>query len=227
MEEILLNDIDFEVNLEALLEKINIESGSERSKRVEEIVNEAIEVAKPKALYSIAYIDNQGEDSVTVGEVEFSSRVLSVNLDSAGRIFPFVATCGQELEEWSEQYDDILESYWVDVIKEMALGVARDRLEEHISEHNNPGPMSKMNPGSLPDWPISEQKKLFKLLEDSEDKIGVKLSNSFLMQPVKSTSGIYFPKESSFENCQLCPRKECPSRKAPYDEDLYEERYKK
>lgn len=227
MEEVLLDNIEFDINLESLLDKVNIESGSEHANKVEEIAAEAIEVGRPKALYQIAYIDEDNEESVIIEGIKFTSRVLKVNLDSAQRVFPFIATCGIELEEWSTQYDDLLESYWVDVIKEMALNAARDTLKEHISECNNPGPISKMNPGSLTDWPMSEQEKLFDLLGDTTRKIGVKLTDSFLMQPVKSTSGIWFPTESSFKNCQLCPRTDCPSRKAPYDEKLYEKRYQK
>jgi hypothetical protein len=46
------------------------------------------------------------------------------------------------------------------------------------------------------------------------------------MVPLKSASGIYFPNETEFENCQLCPMEKCIGRRAPYDPDLvkqYEE----
>jgi hypothetical protein len=79
-----------------------------------------------------------------------------------------------------------------------------------------------MNPGSLENWPISEQKPLFSLFGDVEKLIGVRLSDSFLMFPIKSVSGIYFPTESSFASCQLCPREKCPNRRAKYDPELKE-----
>jgi len=37
--------------------------------------------------------------------------------------------------------------------------------------------------------------------------------------PLKSGSGIWFPSESHYENCMLCPRTDCPNRRAPYDAD--------
>ena len=50
--------------------------------------------------------------------------------------------------------------------------------------------------------------------------IGVNLTDSFLMIPRKSISGIYFPTEIKFYSCQLCPRERCIGRKAPYDSKL-------
>jgi hypothetical protein len=45
------------------------------------------------------------------------------------------------------------------------------------------------------------------------------------MLPIKTVSGIRFPKEGTYENCQLCPRQKCPGRKALYDEGLYQRKY--
>lgn len=227
MEEVILDDITFDINFESLFNKISIKKDSKQAEDVKQMAEEAMEIANLKGMYRIAYIDERGEDYVVIDGIKLTSRVLQVNLDSVQRVFPYVATCGTELEEWSLQYDeDILKGYWADVIKEMAFRTARKNLEAHMSQ-KNPGPTSSMNPGSLRDWPIKEQQKLFQLLGNVKDKIGVELSDSFLMSPVKSGSGIWFPTETKFENCQLCPRSDCPSRKAPYDENLYEKRYEK
>lgn len=82
-----------------------------------------------------------------------------------------------------------------------------------------------MSPGSLEDWPVSQQSALFSLLGDTQHAIGVQLTESCLMVPTKSVSGIRFPMEDSFESCQLCPREDCPGRRAPYDEALYARRF--
>jgi hypothetical protein len=78
----------------------------------------------------------------------------------------------------------------------------------------------------LTNWPLSEQGALFALLGDPHEAIGVRLTDSYLMVPTKSVSGIRFPTEQSFESCQLCPRERCPGRKAPYDSGLYDRRYR-
>jgi len=59
-----------------------------------------------------------------------------------------------------------------------------------------------------------------------KDLIGVELTDSFLMIPNESVSGIYFPAEVRFETCQLCPREICPGRRAPYDKNLLQAYYK-
>ena len=82
-----------------------------------------------------------------------------------------------------------------------------------------------MNPGSLEDWPIQQQTQVFELLGDPLRDVGVRLTDSFLMVPIKSVSGIRYPTETSFESCQLCPREKCTGRRAPYDPELWRKRY--
>ena len=84
-----------------------------------------------------------------------------------------------------------------------------------------------MTPGSLPDWPIEEQESLFAVLGDTQASIGVALSESLMMVPEHSVSGVVFPTEARFESCQLCPREKCPGRRAAYDEGLYDKKYRK
>jgi hypothetical protein len=83
--------------------------------------------------------------------------------------------------------------------------------------------LSSMSPGSLSDWPIEEQKPLFSILGDVETAIGVTMTKDLLMVPTKSISGIYFPTDLPFYTCQLCPRKNCDSRKARFDKALAKE----
>jgi len=37
-----------------------------------------------------------------------------------------------------------------------------------------------------------------------------------------SVSGIVFPTETEFESCQVCHREDCPGRKAPFDETVWQ-----
>jgi hypothetical protein len=108
----------------------------------------------------------------------------------------------------------------------MALRSAMQTLSEHLEARFRPGHLSRMNPGSLTDWPIQEQRKLFALLGNPKDAIGVELTKSLIMVPLKSVSGISFPAEVDFASCQLCPRENCPGRRAPYDETLYDRKYR-
>lgn len=191
------------------------------------MVAEAEKISKPKAYFCEAFIDSKGEDHVVIQGITLSSRILRVNLDEVYRVFPYVATCGLELEDWSKSFDDLLGKFWADAIKGHALRLAFQFLDDYVLKRYGIKQLSHMNPGSLPDWPISEQGPLFTILGEGPKTIGIQLTDSFLMLPIKSVSGIYFPAEFSYENCLLCPREKCPGRKAAYDSSLYEKKYGK
>ena len=223
---IVLDNISFQPKLDSLMKAFHIREGSSSATKLECIAADAQAVAKPKAVYKVAFIESKGDDYVVVDGITLTSRVLRVNLEQVHRVFPYVATCGTEMDEWSSSIDDTLESYWADKIKEMALRSAMQALSGHLQDRFRPGRMSRMNPGSLTDWPLQEQRKLFALLGDPKDAIGVQLTESLIMVPLKSVSGISFPAEADFASCQLCPREDCPGRRAPYDATLYDRKYR-
>ena len=57
------------------------------------------------------------------------------------------------------------------------------------------------------------------------EDIGVELTDTFLMLPVKSGSGLLFETEQSYENCSMCPRTDCPNRRAQFDKEKFEREY--
>jgi len=220
VEKVILEDIPWKVEEGKFLRKLHLKEESEDAQRVKELLEEAKKVGRPRGMYGVAYIDKKGEDEVTIEGITFRSKVLRTNLEDTYRVFPFVATSGKELEEWSGQFEDMLEAFWAAEIKEWVLSQALSHLLENLKETFRLEKVAAMNPGSLPDWPMEEQKKLFALLGEAAEKVGVRLTESCLMVPVKSVSGIWFPTRVSFENCQLCLRENCPGRRAPYDEQL-------
>jgi hypothetical protein len=176
--------------------------------------------AKPKALYEVAYVDNKNEDSLYIGDIRFTSRVLRVNLDAVERVFPYVATCGIELDEITVSSNDLFQNLCLDALKRIVLRISTLYLEEHLTRKYALGQLSKMNPGSLQNWPITQQNELFSIFRNVEALIGVRLTQSCLMIPLKSVSGIYFPTQIKFESCQLCPREKCEGRRALYNLEL-------
>jgi len=226
MESVVLDDIPFQVDSEKLISRLRLEGGSNHADELRCLIEDAQGIARPKALYVVALISAKSDASVIIEGIRLTSRVLRVNLEHAQCVFPFVATCGVEIDAWSRSLDDVLQQYWAEAIKRVALGSATTALITHLMDRVGPGKMASMNPGSLGDWPIREQRQLFALLGDPERSIGVRLTKSYLMIPNKSVSGIRFPAEESYENCQLCPREACPGRRAPYDSDLYDRKYR-
>ncbi|NLJ86967.1 MAG: vitamin B12 dependent methionine synthase [Firmicutes bacterium] len=225
MEPVVIDDLKVDIHRGGLLRTLRAED-TDDGRQILALLDSALGVSSPKAIYKEAFIDARGDDYVVVEGIEFKSRILRINLDGAHRVFPYVVTAGRELDVWSFAVTGMLEQYWADKIKEAVLHSAfRDFTSRLIATYSL-GTTAVMNPGSLDDWPISEQKKLFQLLGDPTAAIGVELTDSYLMIPTKSVSGIRFATQTTYENCQLCPRENCPGRRAPYDPLLYENRYK-
>ncbi|NLJ40930.1 MAG: vitamin B12 dependent methionine synthase [Clostridiales bacterium] len=226
MDLMLLDTIEFRINIDELLKNLRIDSDSEDKARVLELAENAENIGKPKVIYKESIIDFKGNDYIVTGGIKFSSHIMRVNLDKTDRIFPYVCTCGRELYQWSKDLEDMMEQYWADVIMELALKSAVASFENHMTACFDTEATSNMNPGSLEDWPISQQKELFTLLGDPYKDIGVELTDSYLMLPVKSISGIRFTSEEDFVNCRLCPRERCSNRRVEYDNSIYNEIYK-
>ena len=217
------DSITVKLNIEEVLKQLrqhNVSKDFEKS--LQELIEIAHPVAKPKAVYEVSYVENKNEDSLDIGGVRFTSRVLRVNLDKVERVFPYVVTCGRELDEINIPSHEFMKVYLLDQIKETALVLARRYLEGYLKRKYALGKISRMAPGagSLEDWSITQQKELFSIFGNVEDLIGVKLTDKCLMIPVKSMSGIFFPTEIRFESCQLCPRERCIDRRALYNPDL-------
>jgi len=136
------------------------------------------------------------------------------------RVFPFIITIGLDLEKRAGECGDPLKQYYLEGLADMAVGKVAQRLEDHLKKTFGLAKLSSMSPGSLEDWPITQQEPLFSLFEDVAKPVAVRLTEHMLMVPRKSVSGICFPTEVSFQSCQLCPRKDCPGRRAAYDRDL-------
>ena len=226
MTNVVLDDIPFQLDRETLMRRVRVDEGSADLDDLHRLADQARTVARPKALYRVGFIDDRGDDYVVVDGVTFTSRILRVNLEQAHRVFLYVATCGAEIAAWADSLDDLFHQYWAEAIQVMALGCASQAMNRHIEECYRPGKTAFMSPGSLGEWPLSQQRPLFASLGDVAGGIGVRLSDGLLMVPAKSVSGVRFPTEESFESCQLCPRQNCPGRRASYDDTLYDRRYR-
>ncbi len=221
-----LNSIPIELGLEAVIKRMRLRKRSDNILgHIREMLDIARPIAKPKAVFDVAYIENKNGDSMEIGGVEFKSRVLRINLDKVERVFPYIVTCGRELDEIDIPSTDFIKGYFLDQIKETAVVLARQYVEGYLKKRYALGQLSRMAPGAGAgdDWPITQQKELFSLFggrEKVEELIGVRLTDSFLMVPIKSVSGIFFPTEIRFESCQICPREQCIGRRAPYDAEV-------
>ncbi len=212
-----LDTIPVRLNLNEVKRQLRLNGTARPRIDVRELIERAESLIHPRAVYAVSYIDQRGENTVEVDGVVFTSRVLRMNLENVERVFPFIITIGKALEDRASSSSDLLRQFYLETLGDMALRSSRRYVEGYLKRHFGLGQLSEMGPGSLKDWPVTEQKPLFSLFGNVNDLIGVTLTQSMLMIPRKSISGIIFPTEVKFFTCQLCPREVCPGRKAPYD----------
>jgi len=239
-----VRDFPFTINIDALARKLHIENDpdDEDFQRISEMLAEALACARPKFAYGVAAIGEKGDDYVVVEGYRLVSPLVRRNLDKVHRIVPYIATCGVEADAWSRAFTDMLEHYWADEIKNQILAAAVGELRRTVQQRYFPdsrlagdhpdadphgghsaGDMARMNPGSLPEWPVSQQPALFAVLDGMAADIGVQLTESCLMLPSKSVSGFFFSSETNFVNCRFCPILDCPNRSARHQPDMKQE----
>ena len=184
---------------------------------MEERFAEALRVARPKAAFRACDLRGIEGGQVQVEDALFSSEVLAGQLAGLHRVYAYVVTCGTEVDEWTRGEEDAVVALWLDGIKEMILNEARRQFFALLRGRYGMETLSSMSPGSgdLEVWPITQQKPLFALLRGAEAATGVRLTDSCLMLPTKSVSGLAYPAEVSFVTCRMCSRADCPGRKAP------------
>jgi hypothetical protein len=199
-----------------LFHRLGVEAGTEDGDTLSGYLDECRDVARPKAYAAFAFVEGRDGDAVKIDGTAFSGRLVQEKLGAVDRVYPYVVTCGTEIEEWSLGIDDIVEKYWIDCIKEEYLRAAFAYLKDHLKTARAEKKLAHLSPGSLSAWPLPEQRKLFTLLGDVKAAVGVELTPSCLMLPAKSISGILFPTETNYENCMHCPRRNCPNRRAAF-----------
>ena len=225
MELVILENIPFTPEPERLIERLGFGSMGAMAGELAALIEQAERVARPRACYTLFEVEKTGERTVSIGGREFDSRILRVNLEQAGRAALFIATCGVELERWAESYEDLLLRWVAEELCEEALRAARSAVEQALAPRLAGPHRVSMNPGSLEDWPLTQQAPLFEALGGAGALIGVELTESCLMRPRKSLSGISYGSAAAFENCLLCPREDCRGRRMKFDAGLFAELY--
>jgi hypothetical protein len=218
---VVLENIPFDLNEEKIIKQMHPHGDIQRyEKNVRELIAMVVPVAKPKAVYKVGCISNKTGDSVDIDGVIFTGRLIKDNLDKVSVVFPFVASCGREVDGIVIPAGEVLKRYCLDIIKMNLAISAVSYLRNHLTKSYSIEKLTTMNPGEVGAWPITQLKELFTALGNVESLIGVTLSESYTMMPLKSRAGIFFTTETNFESCQLCLQKRCETRKAPFSPEL-------
>ena len=140
-------------------------------------------------------------------------------MNNAEKIAIFICTAGPGFSEYSGKYNDegdYLKGYIVDafgsIVAEKAIDYIQGELEKQMNE-NGLFITNRYSPGYC-SWDVADQKQTFSLLP--ENNCGISLSESCLMHPIKSVSGIIGigkNVEKKSYACDICEHATCIYRK--------------
>lgn len=137
----------------------------------------------------------------------------------AGHVALFLCTAGEDFTRMTNtlnEQGDIMEAYLLDAIGSLTVEKAMDKIQEMLKNeaHNQHLKISNRYSPGYCNWPLSDQKALFELI--GENPTGISLSDSCLMTPRKSVSGIIaigkHLKHHKY-GCEICNNSTCIYRK--------------
>jgi hypothetical protein len=178
---------------------------------------------KARGMFKVARVSNRGDDWVEIEGVRLTSKVLTKSLENTDTVFPYLFTSGKELDKLPVSPQEHMRYFCLDALKMNASLQAAAYFMNYIQKKYALPRITHLHPGEFADFPIEQQVPLFSLFHDTESLIGVKLTSTKTIQPVKSGSGIVFSNNTSFESCALCLQARCPGRRAPYSPKLAEQ----
>jgi hypothetical protein len=146
---------------------------------------------QPRGTYAIYRVEHCGPRELTIGGVSIAGKV-GTFLKGADRVATFVVTVGERITDASRTASaagDIVTGWALDALGSWAAEAAVEALvlSMRSSLGSSDGMGARFSPGYC-GMNLREQQTLFKLFD--AETIGVKLLPSFLMQPMKSVSGL-------------------------------------
>lgn len=160
-------------------------------------------------------VDRQSKTISSHGQLFETRQIVTHQLRNSERAAWFVCTAGEEISRYTRQLmdeGDLMKGYVVDVLANVVVEAAMDRIQSGLENEMKQVGLkitNRYSPGYC-DWDITEQKKLFSVFPDNY--LDIALSESCLMIPVKSVSGIIgIGKEVKFNKytCHLCSDTAC------------------
>ncbi len=159
---------------------------------------------------------NHKNATVKIQDETFSpSKVVTTQLKESTSVALYICTAGEEIsnraKEVLEQGDPML-SYIFDVIGSVTVEKTTDKIQNLLETEVKKSGLNisdRYSPGYC-EWSVAEQQKLFSFFPNNF--CGVSLSESSLMSPIKSVSGIIGIganlKQKGYQ-CRWCTDKNC------------------
>jgi hypothetical protein len=222
----LVLDNQIEIEKQQVLNRIGYDDEGEPSNRIDSLVNDYIEnyhdLIAPSYSYTFCDIKWVNENGVGLdNSIVLKSKVIATLLSRCEIAAFFVLTIGSYLEDmvaYLAKERLVLQATVLDAIGSGTAEKLANQVEEKIKKIANTGNLitsRRFSPGYC-DWKVNQQEMVFRAL--SNDTGGVRLTDSLLMMPRKSISGIIgigLPGRDieNYNPCITCKKKECPGRR--------------
>lgn len=184
----------------------------------QEVLEELLPMGDIRAEYRV-FENISFDPAVNCVEVEgivfYVKPVVYRQIRYAAELALFICTAGPAIGEMSRRLmkeGDLLKGYIYDVVGSEVVENAADRIQEELkaeAETRGERITNRFSPGYC-GWDVAEQHKLFNFFRNNF--CGITLTESALMNPVKSVSGIMgIGTDVIFEpyQCHLCEDKMC------------------
>jgi hypothetical protein len=215
------NYSDLKISSESLSLAMGYPSG-EISDQVKEEIGFVMSMGKDICNIEGGYLINESISfdkesySTEINDEIFNLKKIVFNqLKKSEALAVFVCTAGYKISQLSKYYmnqGDLLRGYVHDIFGSIVVEAAMDLIQNelkiamHLAEQKI---TNRYSPGYC-NWDVFEQKKLFKILPDNF--CGITLTDSCLMQPIKSVSGVIGIGKKVIYNqytCNLCGMQNC------------------
>lgn len=191
----------------------------------EEIIDEItlhlsskIEINAGYRLVDFQYSVSQLSGSM-LGNIFFNTdKIITSQLKKAEKAAVFLCTIGSQMENWTKKLlaeGNSVQGYLVDVTASTIVESVADQLHDHIGYEIEKYGWQKTNrysPGYC-NWSVNEQQKLFSFFPPGF--CNVQLTDSCLMIPIKSVSGVIgLGSKVKYEEylCDRCGIRDCTHR---------------
>jgi len=214
------------IEKQQVLNQIGYDDEGEPSTRIDSLVNDYIDnyqdLIAPSYSYTVCDIEWVRENDISLGNaMVLKSNVIARLLSRCKKVAVFALTIGSYLEDLVAHLAEerlVLQATVLDAIGSGTAEKLAKQIEEKIKKFANAENMvtsRRFSPGYC-DWKVDQQEMVFHALHG--DTGGVRLTDSMLMVPRKSVSGIIgigLPDRDieNYNPCITCKKKECPGRR--------------
>lgn len=185
---------------------------------IEQAIHEAESLCDIRGAFRISENSefSANNSHILIDGLEFGiGKTVAKELRNATSVALFICTAGEGISRRSQDLlsgDDPVLGYVFDLLGSMVVESATDKLQVEIKQKALSEGLditNRYSPGYC-NWSVADQHKLFSLFPPN--CCGIKLTDSALMHPIKSVSGIIgLGTDVSFREytCDLCSQVEC------------------